>query len=656
MPAPDRIMEKLLREEKMMNVTGVNRPTISVDHVVHTDKTIEVSSSPPPTKPDVVAHNRDLREITQPPAPKPKLEKPDYEVANKIIETARASQSQTAKKPTDENLANSYEANKALAHWYRYRMHGSTDVEEKHTNESQDLVKKIADTLGGIGRAIVDGATSVANGIAAFGRGIWYGIVGPPPDEDLSDEIAALKGVGFALMSGGGAVAAGAAATGLGLPVAGAAGAASLIGWALTDNFAGRLEFIQSQREAEKRRKKEMEEMEEAKRRQREEDIKAWEQFIDRKLAKEKEALEARRKELEEMEREREEKRQAERKEWEEYMKKLEEERRKRREEEAKFWKEIEEERRKTKEQKDKEEEEDRRFNAVLTGLRGKIEDLKNTLQAASTAWFAKNYDVAKSMLDQSAARIPDLKNFLESNREILEKYDYYAAFMDHVRSIENAIEADRKAWSGKLPNDNLVNASINYTNSTYQFNHAVQKHYVSKGSFSVHRKDDVEEIHKALRIQRKNYALGHTLAMQAKSWLDRFPILTYQPSKLSPETIVKFRVWLRKTLKTPLAKIPNSRWNMASGYKYTPYMFRLMYQALKEAGVDLEDVATLKPRELEAILRARQYLYNAAKRGYWHPYELELYTRLKELLQLTDGQVEKLFRLELPEITMGAT
>jgi len=44
--------------------------------------------------------------------------------------------------------------------------------------------------------------------------------------------------------------------------------------------------------------------------------------------------------------------------------------------------------------------------------------------------------------------------------------------------------------------------------------------------------------------------------------------------------------------------------------------------------------------------------------RGYWHPYELELYRRLKELLMLTDADAVRLMRLKLPEKTeevMGA-
>ena len=98
---------------------------------------------------------------------------------------------------------------------------------------------------------------------------------------------------------------------------------------------------------------------------------------------------------------------------------------------------------------------------------------------------------------------------------------------------------------------------------------------------------------------------------------------------------------------------IPNSVWNENAGYRYTPLMIRLIHRAMRDAKVSPNELRGLKLRDLEAIFRARQYIYAAARRGYFEPYEFELYTRLKEHLYLTDEEARKLFKLPIPRIVL---
>jgi hypothetical protein len=539
---------------------------------------------------------------------------------SKAVEAARAA----SINPTPDSVNRSFQAQQEAATELSSKALGNPQVENNPWKFIMDIPAKFGEIAGQVGKAFVDGVTSFFNGVAAFGRGIWYGIVGPPPDEDLSDEIAALKGVGLALMTGGGATAAASAATGVGLPVAAAAGAASLIGWALTDNFAGRLEFIQSQRETEKRQKQYLKEKEETEKRIKEYEIQKSKEYYEWLIQQKAKSLEEQRKLLEEKEKKLEE------------MRKAQEE----------YWRKVAEERAKAEEERRKEEEEDRKLYAAQTSIRALLDEIKGLQQAAGNAYFAKAYDTAVQLMGQVRDKVQELKARIEQHKEILEKNGLYGAYMDQARALENVAEATLKAWTGRNPNREVVNAVVNYQEATQQFNRAVAKQAEAISPISLHVKDDVDYVRKVMRIERKNAAVGKLLSDWALNWLSQIPIVVYSPSKLSPATIAKLRSWLMKVKRTPLAAIPGWRWNQAAGYDYTPEMLALMDRALRQAGVSWKEVRNVRLRDLEAILRARQYIYQVAKRGYWHPYELELYGRLKELLQLTDYQAAKMFRV----------
>ena len=566
----------------------------------------EVRSSPPPIPDRIVEYNNRVDELL-PPAPEAPPP-PDVEKIKEMIETDLQAYEMLKNKvivsPSPENAS---EAVQMLAS-------AAQKSEQLHTS------KTIFDYA-------VDAARGFMDAVSAFGRGIMYGIYGPPPEEDLRDEIAALKAVGTAAMSAGVPAAAVAAATGVGAPVAAVVGLGSLLGWALTDNFAGRLEFIQSQREAQKRHEERLQKETETWKKAREEYLDAWERS-QRKIIDEK-------KELEEEKRK--------------FWAEIEKERERRREEESKLWEEIEKKRQMREEEKKAEEAEERQFYALLQQLKSRAESVKGILQAAGNAWFAKNGAQALELLSQAKSELQALDSLIEENREILEKFGYYVAFKDQVRAIMNTISANEKAWTGRNPNRDLANAVTNYNNSTRSFNRTTGKNMKRMGPVDPGHPDILRLLRLLFGIDTNNVAVGKLLSDTALQLLQFIPRVELPRSKLPSKTITKLRLWLKKQYKTPLAMIPNSTWNENAGYKYTPLMVKLIHRAMKDAKVSPKELRGLKLRDLEAIFRARQYIYAAARRGYFEPYEFELYTRLKEHLYLTDEEARNLFKLPIP-------
>jgi len=570
----------------------------------------EVRSSPPPVPDRIVEFNERVDDLLPPPPPAPPP--PDPEKVKQMIETDLQAyemlKNKTIVSPTPENAAEAQQKlSSAAQKWW-------------------DLY-----TAGAVIDRAADAAKTFIDSISTFARGIAYGIFGPPPEEDLTDEIAALKGVGTALMTGGAGAAGVLAATGAGAPAAAAAGAVSLIGWALTDNFAGRLEFIQSQRETQKRREEMLEKETETWKRAREEYLEAWERS-QLKILEEKKALEE---------------------EKQKFYEELEKERERRREEERKLWEEIEKKRQMREEEKKAEEAEERQFYALLQQLKSRAESVKGIISAATNAWFAKNGAQALELLSQAKSEVQALDSLIDENKEILEKFGYYVSFKDQVRAIMNVISANEKAWTGQNPNRDLSNATTNYTNSTRSFNRTTAKNLKRIGPADPADPDLQSMLRKAFKIDTNNVAVGMLLTQLAQQLLQYIPRVELPRSKLSSKTIVKLKLWLKKQYKTPLAMIPNSTWNENAGYRYTPLMIRLIHRAMSDAKVSPKEMKGLKLRDLEAIFRARQYIYAAARRGYFEPYEFELYTRLKEHLYMTDEEARKLFKLPIPTEVM---
>jgi hypothetical protein len=763
MPAIDRLMDRIRPlEYTEREIAQIDTQTRS--QIFSTPPDYQVRSSPSVLDaPEVVAYNQDIEDLISPSPPAPAPSAKQIEETERLAYQIYQQTLQNRVNPTDQSLQQSWQTQSQAADLLGDLISGVPVADKERQDAVIRVWQNVAEALGGAGRTFADTIRTIGDAVSTFGRGIWYSIVGPPDDEDLQDEIAALKGTGLALMTAGGAGAAAAAATGVGAPVAAALGSVGLLGWALTDNFAGRLEFIQSQRQQEKRRREE-----EAKRqeeqaarsvkaqldaifdeirsltitantarsvRQYDDAIRLLERaqeligearsFAEKnesslELIKAKDSALAQLRSLERS--------------ISEQLKVMKEAAEAQKatgaavtgrasEEESSFFslREILKARadeikrlidaantaifqksydvaekmlrdamialedystivegnrsllerfnhyaaylasirsfgKQIKAVEDSlavaRDPSDEQFAALSSRLRAAADEIKGITQAAETAKFAKNVQLAKDLYQQALDRVQKMKDLIDENRELLKKFGYLVVFGDQIRALENAILANLKALEGRIPNENVNNAVINYANSVVsramRNNSVVQQ----RRTFDLTNRDDLQYLQSLFRQNRKDLALLMLLTQLAQQLNELKPVETYQKSKLPTATILKLRRWLQRQIKTPLAKVANDIWNTNSGYHYSDYQVQLMHQALKDAGVSLSEVRNLKLRELEAILRARQYLYNASKRGYWHPYELELYRRLKELLMLTDQDVVRLMRLKLPKET----
>jgi hypothetical protein len=724
----------------------------------------QVRSAPPPTKPDYVLYNRQIEDLISPPPPAPPPNANQIEKAERLAHQVNQQTRQNRTNPTEQSLARAQQAQTQAANLLGDLISGVPAADKERQNAAIRVWQNVAEALGGAGRTFADTVKAVGDGIATFGRGIWYAIVGAPEDEDLQDEIAALKGTGLAMMTVGGGAAAAAAATGVGAPLATVLGTVGLLGWALTDNFAGRLELLQYQRQEEKkwreiREKREEEERARSLRAQFDAKVdeirslmmtantaRAARQYDDalRLLERAQELIGearsfvdqyksdldviratapalARLNSLESsiseqrrlVERTTESQRAtgitpAGRTSMEESYFYTLRNTLKAKEDEIKrlldaansaiFRKAYDEAERLLRDARSSLDEykdiidanrsilekfyhytayttshrsidkqiktiegslagardpRDEQFARVRERLRAANDEIRGTIQAAETAKFARNYQMAKDLYQQALDRVEKMKELVDENRDLLETLGYLVVIGDQVRALENVVRANIRALEGRIPNEHTNNAVINYANSTVsrigRTNQVVQQ----RRTFDLTNRTDNQYLQSLFRQNRKDLALLQLMVQIAQQLNELKKVETYQQSKLPRQTILKFRMWLRRQLRTPLARIPNDIWNANAGYHYSNYQLKLMMEALKEAGVSLSEVRNLKLRELEAILRARQYIYNASRRGYWHPYELELYRRLKELLMLTDADVVRLMRLSLPGQTV---
>jgi prophage DNA circulation protein len=292
----------------------------------------------------------------------------------------------------------------------------------------------------------------------------------------------------------------------------------------------------------------------------------------------------------------------------------------------------------------------DEEFRRLIDRFRAMTNEVENLYRAGNTAVFQKNYSAARDIFERALARVKDMKALFTENIDLIRKFKYEVVIGDGIRAVENSIIAMLKALEGRIPNEHVNNAAINNTNSTLQTHNRTRQIVERQRTFDLTNRRDFEFVQKTMNQARRDAAVQSVLTETARLLNELKPVETYQRSKLDRATILKFRSWLMRQKVTPLARIPADVWNANSGYSYSPHMIRLMTEALQQAGVGLHEVARLSLRELEAILRARQYLYVAAKRGYFHPYEMELYRRLKELLMLRDQDIPRIFKFRLAE------
>jgi myosin heavy subunit len=336
-----------------------------------------------------------------------------------------------------------------------------------------------------------------------------------------------------------------------------------------------------------------------------------------------------------------------------EEKKKLEEESRKEwarlKEEDRKRWEEL----RKAEEQKEaaKKAEYDklRRLEAASDKVKSLLSSAKEIIDSADTAWFNKNPDTARRLLEEAKKKYDEAAKALMENKDILDEYDMYEALMASLEALKSILDAKALVYQGSNPTDkvrDVANKIATYAYHKGRSNARAARRLSTKPMLTI---DDILALFGLYQDEVKTNVLLEQTANLMDETAKTYQVMPIEKSPLSWETIIKLRAWLASNIKTPLAKIPNYLWNKASGVSYTPDMIRLIWETLNQIPVSLAELSYLEPADIEAILRARQYLYAASKRGYFNPWEYELYCRLKRLLMLTDHQAAKLFKLYIP-------
>jgi hypothetical protein len=525
-------------------------------------------------------------------------------------------------------------------------------AQENPSPEVVKAIKKYAEVFAAPEVSLVDSAPGAAAHLRDVLNGVRHGMFGGGDPVDLARELAAVKATGGALMQTGMAltapagVAAGIVGGGpAGAAVLGTAGAMTLAGWALTDNVSYWISSRLEQAKKELRDRIKLIEETEREQQKRERWAEAQKKEREEWMESMKGYLEEKKKMSEEEKKEWEQRREEEKKWMEEYLKRKQEAF----EEYRKFMSEEEAKKKAKEEAKKAEYQEYLRFENVSKTVEAGLGEIKGLMSAADNAYFAKNPDMALDNLERAYNKILEIAEYVANNKEILDKYQSYEWIMASLESLANVIEAKAEAFKLRNPTYKVVNAVNSAGKASYHRRNSRKvevRRVVSKPTLDL---DDIVALARSYLEEVKTNTTLDVLNDLVKNTAETYKVTPIPASPLSWETIVKFRAWLASNIKTPLAGIPNYAWNKASGYSYTPEMIKLIYDTLREIPVMPEEVAGLEPRDLEAILRARQYIYAASKRGFFNPYEYELYQRLKKLLQLTDYQAAKLLKLYIP-------
>jgi hypothetical protein len=441
----------------------------------------------------------------------------------------------------------------------------------------------------------------------------WY-ITGKIDPEKYEEVSAAVKTAGAALMalSPAGTLASGAlAATGIGAPAAGVvAGVTSglgLIGWWLSDNVAGRIDLIKYQLDKEKGEAEKQQKYEEA-----------------QKLREKAEAA-----------------------------------------------------------------------KELADRFKSRIYSIKELENVADSWLYAKQPDQALRVLDQVAAQIQELKRQIEENKDNLPSEQHYVSLLESLAAVENILQYKRALARGQSGGRYLSNAAAKEANALKVLSDFHEKWFEERKQIDVSNPTDRKLYESYQKVKENSLRSSRTLMRLVEEESRSRPYYTYQKSKLTHKTgrsyedpylykmlraiadargkptampeelpevaglpshvldypiIAKLLTWIMYNPKTPLAVMPNSYWEHKSGKEYSSLDRYLMIVALNQAGVSVADVSHLKDYELEAILRFRQYMYAAAKRGYFLPWEYECYTRFKELMLVDDDLIAAILGMEVPE------
>jgi hypothetical protein len=325
------------------------------------------------------------------------------------------------------------------------------------------------------------------------------------------------------------------------------------------------------------------------------------------------------------------------------------------------------------------------------TTLLYSINDYENI---ARTYQYAKQFDNAASVYQKALNMILDAEKELESEKDEWPDLESYNMTMNSLKAKENVLRASIAALQGDNPARYAINAGINGNKALHLAAKSIDDYYAKRRTINLDDPDEAAMYEKVAKRKADIVANARLFGEGAREVTRYYRSYSYQPSKLArrkktkkdedeirgmvmtiarslrpevkdeeeavevtglPKTVLDYPViakllaFIMYNPNTPLAILPNSAWNANMGENYTPFQRYLMLQALEKAKVSPAEVANLTEKELEAILRFRQYVYAAIKRGYFLPYEFELYTRAKELLLLDDNMVAEIMRSEIP-------
>jgi len=499
------------------------------------------------------------------------------------------------------------------------------------------------------------------NGVSTLGRAFQYYIFGAPPDEDLSDEAAAIKSLATPLMTiSPAAMAVGAA---IGGPIGAAVGGSlGLLGWWLADNVAGRLDLLDYER---RKREHEKEQGKEYLKRQ-EEAAKKW---MESKIEAEKQILEIRRNEKKISD--------------EEYFKRmeeLEEKKRRQNEEWEKFWREKEEADR----EKEKAYEERKRVDSAVDVMKSYTYQIRDIMDSVKTLTYNKMNDEALKQLEAAKAVLKTMRDKYVELQDLLDKAGMKEVFYDAMQTLTSIIDANTAALKGKNPTKQIAKAYVNNVQHHYETMKRVEredvrmpivdKTYTPYGvkdpeayarirrvrtrvtrpiledEEEEYRKETsigIEEFKAALRpLTLRKKVINNQVLIQRymesllKSLAEYFDLYPAPMSKLNLEELIYYVKWLKEVKKPKCSQIPSKEWNRWRSVFMPPEALSLIAEDLSETGISEETLKTLNIVEAEALARAKQYLWAAGYRGYMTPHEYKLYDKLKEITGLTDDQL----------------
>jgi hypothetical protein len=327
--------------------------------------------------------------------------------------------------------------------------------------------------------------------------------------------------------------------------------------------------------------------------------------------------------------------------------------------------------------------------------LKSQIYDIKDLEKTVDSWIYAKQYDQALSLMEQIEAKIRDMRKTIEESKDKLPSEQDYVALLESLAAAENLLYWKKALIQERNGGRYLMNAGTKAMNALKILSDFHENWYEKRKNIDVSVREE-REAFESYQKTKENYLRGvRTITRLANRESQVNPHFTYQKSKLTHKTgksyedpqlyrilraiadaygkptatpeelpdiaglpyhvldfpvIAKLLTWIMHRKKTPLAAFPNSYWEHKSGKEYTALDRYLMLVALQQAGVSVTEVAHLKEYELEAILRFRQYMSEAAKRGYFWPWEYECYTRFKELMLVDDDDVAAILSKEIPE------